>query len=188
MQGPIVEWYWSSRKSLELWSRILRGRPAFRRVVLGELGVRSIRPVHSETIPRAAAALRWLFRAQDATPDHGVSYGYFPASSAGGWDVSYPETTGYIMTSLVNYGRRAGWAEPIERAHRMALWEADTQMVSGAVQGGKLTTPDKQTPAAFNTGMVLDGLVSVLEERKDPRVLVAAERAANFLADDLRDD
>jgi hypothetical protein len=70
----------------------------------------------------------------------------------------------------------------------MALWEAEIQMPSGAVQGGKLTSPDRQWPAAFNTGMVLDGLVTVLEERYDVNVLQAAQKAANFLAGDLTSD
>jgi uncharacterized protein YyaL (SSP411 family) len=109
-------------------------------------------------------------------------------SSARGWDVSYPETTGYIMTSLVEYGRSTDWAEPIERARRMALWEAEVQMPNGAVQGGKLTSRDKQTPAAFNTGMVLDGFVTVLEERADAEILRAAERVAEFLAADLNSE
>src|SRR5207244_1020057 len=98
-----------------------------------------------------------------------------------GWDRSYPETTGYVITSLIHYGRRTKWAEPIERAFRMGLWEAEIQMPSGAVQGGKLSNPDQQTPAAFNTGMVLDGFVTILEEQQDKTILRAAERAAEFL-------
>ena len=52
-----------------------------------------------------------------------------------------------------------GQIDLIDRASRMAQWEANIQMSSGAVQGGKVTTPDKQSPATFNTGMVLDGFV-----------------------------
>ena len=191
MRNSAIEQYWRTAKSLDQWRSIfVGGNSKFREVVIEDflrLGG-SIRPVVKETAPRAAAALRWLFHAQDATPDHGVSYGYFPVSSVRGWDVSYPETTGYIMTTLVEYGRRTGWAEPIERAHRMALWEGEIQMPAGAVQGGKLTSRDKQTPATFNTGMVLDGLVTVLQERNDPLVMTAAERAAGFLASDLTDE
>src|SRR3546814_2844287 len=33
--------------------------------------------------PRAALAAEWLLRAQDATPDGGVSYGYFPLGQGG---------------------------------------------------------------------------------------------------------
>jgi hypothetical protein len=189
--GLAKERYWQARVSLDRWKNILVGDdPNFRRVVLFDClrSASSIRPIFGETALRAAAALKWLIQAQDSTPDYGVSYGYFPISSSRGWEVSYPETTGYIMTTLIEYGRRVGWAEPIERSHRMALWEAEVQMPSGAVQGGKLTNKERQTPAAFNTGMVLDGLVTVLEERHDPVIFRAAELAAHFLIGDLNEE
>ena len=173
------------------WRDALSGSDrAFRTVVLGNhlRPAATITPVGGETADRAQAAVDWLVRAQDATPDDGASYGYFPVSRARGWDVSYPETTGYIMTSFVTFARNTGRVDLIDRAHRMALWEADIQMPSGAVQGGRLTTPDRRSAAAFNTGMVLDGFVTVLEERADTVVQRAAERAARFLADDLNDD
>jgi hypothetical protein len=182
--------YWRARRAFGEWRGALFGASAaFRNVVLSDQfrSPAAVSPVAGETATRAAAAVRWLCAAQDATTDGGVSYGYFPASSARGWDISYPETTGYIMTSLVRYGRRAGRPDLIERARRMGLWEADIQMESGAVQGGKVTPRDRQTPAAFNTGMVLDGLVTVLEDRPDTTLGRAAERAASFLAGDLND-
>jgi len=37
----------------------------------------------------------------------------------------------------------------------------------------------------FNTGMVLDGFVSVLKERSDPIIMRGAERAAEFLVTDM---
>jgi hypothetical protein len=191
MLQSAMERYWETSRSVHRWRSALLGENAtFRDVVIGDhfRMSRSRHPIAGETAQRAAAALTWLFNAQDASSDGGVAYGYFPVSSARGWDVSYPETTGYIMTSLVEYGRSTDWAEPIERARRMALWEAEVQMPNGAVQGGKLTSRDKQTPAAFNTGMVLDGFVTVLEERADAEILRAAERVAEFLAADLNSE
>jgi hypothetical protein len=180
--------YWSQAQQLQGWYEALFGAdPAFRKVVLEDhLGRRgAVRPVAGETAQRAALAAAWLIRAQDATPDGGVSYGYFPLGEAGGWQASYPETTGYIMTSLLAYARRAGRPDLVDRVARMAEWEASVQMPSGAVQGGKLTSPDRQQPAAFNTGMVLDGFVSLLECRPDEAVGAAAARAAAFLKADL---
>ena len=52
------------------------------------------------------AAAGWLRRAQDATVDGGVSWGY---RLHGGWAASYPETTGYIVPTylaLADAGRR----------------------------------------------------------------------------------
>jgi len=190
MLRSVRERYWEYSKGLRNWQNILRtGHSPFRDVVFADhvRSINALMPVKGETARRAAAAVKWLFAAQDATPDDGMSYGYFPLSNAKGWDASYPETTGYIMTSLAQYARRTGCLEAIERSHRMALWETSIMMPSGAVQGGKITTPDRQSPAAFNTGMVLDGLVSVLGDWEDPLVLRAAERAAEFLVNDIND-
>lgn len=184
--------YWELRRGLDMWRcALVSAEPSFRSVVLDN-HVRhtksAVRPVHGETRARAEAAAAWLVRAQDATPDGGVSYGYFPVSGARGWEVSYPETTGYIITSLVNFSHETNQPFLFERARHMALWEAEVQMPCGAVQGGKATTPDKQSAAAFNTGMVLDGFVSILTEESDPTIAQAARRAADFLVEDMTDD
>ena len=144
------------------------------------------RPAPGENEKRARAAVDWILRAQRATPDDGVSLGYFPCSVDGiRWRPSYPETTGYIITSLLAFARRYDDARARDAAIRMARWEASIQMASGAVQGGPVVARDQQTPAAFNTGMVLDGWCSAHEVTQDPAILEAARRAADFLVDDL---
>ena len=77
-----------------------------------------------------SAALDWLKRAQDAGDDRGVSYGVRFGSD---FDVSYPETTGYICQTFVEMWRRTGDEEYLARAIEMARWEADVQMAEGAV-------------------------------------------------------
>jgi uncharacterized protein YyaL (SSP411 family) len=58
-------------------------------------------------------------------------------------------------------------------------------MPSGAVQGGKLAPPEKQSPATFNTGMVLHGLSAAYRQCGEPALLEAGKRAAEFLVTDL---
>jgi len=184
----IKQKYWDAGHDFQRWKTILLGKNhIFRNVVLENQfrSPKSILPTPGETVERATAAIKWLIAAQNATADEGVSYGYFPVSHANGWDVSYPETTGYIITSFINFAQLTGQIDLIDRASRMAQWEANIQMSSGAVQGGKVTTPDKQSPATFNTGMVLDGFVSVLQEHNDSDILHAAEKAGDFLVKDL---
>jgi uncharacterized protein YyaL (SSP411 family) len=142
-------------------------------------------PIRGQTRERARAAAAWLARAQDATPDDGVSYGYFPCDVAGGWDVSYPETTGYIIPSLIAFAKHDNDPSLIARALRMARWETSIQMPSGAVQGGKLMPPEKQTAAAFNTGMVLHGFSAAFRESFDPAIFAAGRQAADFLVNDM---
>ncbi len=108
------------------------------------------------------------------------------------WAIFLPETTGYIIHSLVDYSMLYGDAECRVRALKMAEWESKVQMASGAVQGGTLRGAQEQTPAVFNTGMVLQGFSSILtqisDERIDERIIDAAHRAARFLVGDLGDD
>jgi hypothetical protein len=133
------------------------------------------------------AAVDWLLRAQSATSDNGVSLGYFPLSEYQGWMPSYPETTGYIITSLLLYAEKNA-AESIKQAAiAMADWEIKVQMPSGAVQGGTVCSAKQQTAAAFNTGMVIDGWISAFEQTQQQKYLDAAVKAASFLAQDMGD-
>jgi uncharacterized protein YyaL (SSP411 family) len=185
------ERWWDTQRSVGRWAALTKPRNrAFGAVVLADRTrfVFGAKPVRGQTRERARAAAAWLARAQDATPDDGVSYGYFPCEPAGGWDVSYPETTGYIIPSLIAFAHLDGQPALIDRAQRMARWEAAVQMKSGAVQGGKLATPDKQTPATFNTGMVLHGFSAAYRESRDAALLAAGRRAADFLFADLNAD
>jgi uncharacterized protein YyaL (SSP411 family) len=70
----------------------------------------------------------------------------------------------------------------------MANWETKIQMASGAVQGGPVCEPDKQSPAVFNTGMVLFGYTAAYREINAPEYLEAGRRAADFLLSDMGDD
>jgi uncharacterized protein YyaL (SSP411 family) len=145
-----------------------------------------VTPREGENERRARAAVEWLLRAQRATAADGVSLGYCPCSADKlPWRPSYPETTGYIISSLLAFSKRYDDAEARESALRMAHWEVSVQMPCGAVQGGPVVTREQQTPAAFNTGMVLDGWCSAYESTGDARLLEAAQRAGDFLVGDL---
>lgn len=162
---------------------------AFRRRVVEEIGMylaSGAKPVAGEVEIRMRLAVAWLLRAQRAAGDGGVALGYFPCGDrSAAWRPSYPETTGYIITSLLAYSRRTGDAAAAEAAMRMADWERAVQMASGAVQGGEVCHPKHQTAAAFNTGMVLDGWCSAYLYSGDAKILEAARRAADFLIQDL---
>ena len=130
-----------------------------------------------------AAAMDWLRRAQDATPDSGVSRSYtlryMRSHKRSGWLASYPETTGYIIPTFLAYASLTGNTEYRERALRMAQWEADVQMENGAVQGGVIDFPP--TPAIFNTGQVLFGWMETYRETGNEIFRNAAKRGADFL-------
>jgi hypothetical protein len=137
---------------------------------------------------RLAAAVAWVLRAQQATSDAGVSLGYFPLNDPAGWYPSYPETSGYLITTLLQYAAQYRRDDVRDAALAMAHWEAEIQMPNGAVQGGPLTAAEYRTPAAFNTGMVLDGWCTAYEVSRERQFLDAGTAAARFLASDIDED
>lgn len=192
-RGSLRQRYWALAGHVSRFNKLVQNRPPdFLREALRDqwrfiLG--SPVSVVGETEERAREACQWLFRGQDATPDDGVSMGYFPVSShPQPWHPSYPETTGYIIVTLLNHGHIFQEPEAWERAWAMGRWEAAIQMASGAVQGGVLVDVAKRTPAVFNTGMVLQGWTALLEQRWDEEIARAATCAANFLVADQGED
>jgi len=125
----------------------------------------------------------WLCRAQDSSPDGGVARAYKATRYLGygpsGWQPSYPETTGYIiptMFAIADFLKDESFAT---RAIRMADWEIDIQLPSGAVMGSVVTA--SPSPAVFNTGQVIFGWLASYQRTGDEKYLRAAKRAGNYL-------
>ena len=137
------------------------------------LGVRG--PILENHVHLKEAA-NWILRAQAATPDDGVSGGY---SFDDGWIASYPETTGYIIPTLVEYSDYSG--NPVYRqiALTMAEWLCTCQLDSGAFPGHFV---DQQNPpAVFNTGQAIFGLLRAYQETGEESFLTSAVRAGHWL-------
>ena len=110
-------------------------------------------------------AIAWLGCAQDnsITRDGGVARHY---SVIDGWAASYPETTGYIVSTLFAHAQETDNDELSRRARRMLDWLVDIQFPEGGFQGGMVNqTP--RVPVTFNTGQILIGLAAgaSLDER-----------------------
>jgi len=126
------------------------------------------------------AAEAWLCRAQDVSGNGGVSYGY---SLRGGWRPSYPETSGYIATTFL---RLAAQRHPSyrQRALRILEWLLAIQNADGSFANPRYGADG----IVFDTGQVLFGLVRGHEATRDPRLLDAARRAAQWLTRIADDD
>jgi uncharacterized protein YyaL (SSP411 family) len=124
------------------------------------------------------AAVLWLGRAQDcsASRDGGVAHSF---DLRRGWAASYPETTGYIVPTLLGWARAMERPEAVERARRMLDWLVSIQMPSGAFPGGTIDQPP--VPVAFNTGQILMGLAAGARHFDEPRYLEGMHRAARWL-------
>lgn len=129
-------------------------------------------------------AIRWLVRTHDVTARRGSSKGY---SLLRGWLPAYPETTGYVLGTLLDYAHRVeNGADLRRRASEMGDWEATIQEPDGGIMEGAVGTVPRRS-IVFNTGMVLHGWVDLLEQGQD-RFEQPARRAASFLVRELRED
>lgn len=129
----------------------------------------------------AAALVDWILRAQRATPDDGVPQGYDALTRT--WMPSYPETTGYIICSLLRAARHGIGTSSVLRgaAARMGNWLVSVQRSDGAYAGGHVGQSD--APAVFNTAQILKGFTDLLREGLDStgQIKDAAGKAASWL-------
>jgi rhamnogalacturonyl hydrolase YesR len=96
------------------------------------------------------------------------------------WSTSYPETTGYIVPTMLAYANLRDDETARERARQMLDWLVSIQFPAGGFQGG-LIDAKPRVPVTFNTGQILIGLASGAQEFKDPRYHDAMCRAADWL-------
>jgi hypothetical protein len=148
----------------------------------------TVRPIEGQTMERAALAAAWLARAQDATEEGGLSYGFMPFRRVAGWQPSYPETTGYTIPTFLEFAELSGCDEYRRRALDMAEFETRCQMPSGAAYGGTVRALEHAVPVAFNTGMVLQGFLAAYQASGKPLFATCARRAAEFLVNDIGND
>lgn len=136
-------------------------------------------PARDPGIERAVReSVAWLGRAQDysASRDGGVARHY---SLMTGWSTSYPETTGYVIPTLLDYAASHGDQEARARARRMLDWLVGIQFPEGGFQGGVVgATP--RVPVTFNTGQILMGLARGAAEFGE-EYLGPMRRAADWL-------
>jgi len=167
-------------KILDLFKPVGRCmHPSVTRVLISDaLGI-ARRPGSSEE--HLKATMRWLCVAHDVCDARGVSAGY---SIRHGWLPPYPETTGYIIPTMLAYAGHSGDDQYVERAAKMADWECEIQLPNGGVIGG-VYRESGESPAAvvFNTGQVLLGLIEAFRHFQDQKYFDAAVRAGEWLLD-----
>ncbi|MGH7208659.1 MAG: hypothetical protein ACREIL_04665, partial [Nitrospiraceae bacterium] len=104
-----------------------------------------------EILERLALAANWIADAQDSQTNGGISAGYYLYQ---GWRSAYPETTGYITRTFIDYGSLTQRSDIFDRAHRMCRFLLDVQEpAEGWFPGGDLSS--RRAPSVFNSGMVL---------------------------------
>lgn len=122
-------------------------------------------------------AVDYLLATHDATGRNGCSRGY---TLVRGWAPAFPETTGYIIGTLLAFGARSGRQDLVGRAREMGDWEIGVQGSDGGIMEGMVTQVPRKS-IAFNTGMVMHGWLDLADATADQRYLAAAEHGGAFL-------
>jgi hypothetical protein len=125
------------------------------------------------------ATLDWLLCSIDA--GEGGSSAHF--SPLKGWSAPYPETTGYIIPTLLEATGALREPRYEAAARRAGQWLLSLQRDDGAWPGGLYVAGRPKDPSVFNTAQIIDGMVALA--RRDPTGpwCDAAARAARWLAD-----
>lgn len=133
---------------------------------------------------RTGAALNWARQSIAATGNRGSAHSYSPFW---GWAKAYPETTGYLIETLLNYALLNRDATLRTLAFDCGDWLCSIQPPTGAFSG-RLVGCTK--PSVFNTAQILFGLVKLDKETlaeendnfaKKQNYRFALERAAAWL-------
>lgn len=122
------------------------------------------------------ASVEWLLR---SIRPGGGSAAFFWAS--GCWSRPYPETTGYVIPTLLRVANHSGLPQARRHGYEAGEWLLDIQEPGGYWHGG-LHPPKDGRPSVFNTAQILRGLVALYDDSSDQRWLEAAARGAAWLA------
>lgn len=184
MKAPIQESILPTSMETRFQSQSDRAKPSFQQPNRVELfqcfAGRSLQDLIDrpqavdETQAHLQAAIAWLKRAHDCSPDDGVSWGY---SLKGAWRTSYRETSGYIAETFFELAKRTQDQDAWQRAIAVSRWLVEIQDADGSIANTRYGTGG----IVFDTGQVLQGLVRAYEETQEADFLQAAEAAADWL-------
>ncbi len=112
--------------------------------------------------------------------DHGSDQGMGSFHLLDGWGSSYPETTGYIIPSLLELADLHPREDLRTRALRAADWLLTIQQEDGGWQGGRIG--EGRPSVVFNTAQVVRGLMAAEDAGGGRGAFgAAAERACNWI-------
>lgn len=134
---------------------------------------------------RTHAALQWVLRSIAATGGQGSSHSYSPLL---GWAKAYPETTGYLIETLLDYAEQdaiapAGLPDLRKTASSCGAWLLTQQLPSGAFPAG---LAGSRRESFFNSAMILSGLCRLTAESRlttTPEPSAAVQPALRQLTD-----
>lgn len=132
---------------------------------------------------RTKAAIQWLRRSFEATGYQGSAHSWHPLL---GWGKAYPETTGYIIPTLLDYAVLHQDDSLRDLAFQAANWLKTIQLPSGAFAG---LLVGNTRPSVFNTSQILFGLTRIVQaDPSNEAVHKSLENAVDWLLGVLASD
>lgn len=133
----------------------------------------------NEFLMRTSATLQWLQRSFDVNNGHGSSAYYSPLKHPfSKWQRPYPETTGYIIETLLQYNTIYPELKLADTALGGGEWLLSLQLKNGAFPGGYQRYDE---PSVFNTGQIIIGLIKAYEYSLDKRYFKSFRKAVHWL-------
>jgi rhamnogalacturonyl hydrolase YesR len=120
-------------------------------------------------------AVNWLLTAHAVGSDGGVPAFYDLLRDV--WMPSYPETTGYVVPTLLKHAKNHGREDVRRVGLEMAEYLLQAQTPAGGICGWTADSP----PYVFDTGQVLFGWLAALQETGHERYRDALVRSADWL-------
>ena len=129
------------------------------------------------------AGASWLMRS--IVNGRGGSCAYYTPLL--GWSRPYPETTGYLIPTLIRLDNPVKTGNLLATAVKLGEWLLGIQLSEGAWQGGLYSKKRAGSASVFNTGQVLKGMAALYRATGESRWLDAASRGALWLARGVND-
>jgi len=130
---------------------------------------------------RTRRTLHWLQQNIEQGGDGSAAYYHLWR----GWAAPYPETTGYIIETLFDYGDYFQEEQWRNLATRCADWLCSIQLANGAFPGG---VGIEGEPLIFDTGQIIFGLTRTFVETGEEKYRLAFEKAVHWLLELLKPD
>jgi hypothetical protein len=99
-----------------------------------------------------------------------------------GWSRAYPETSGYIATTLLDLSEYLSDEASRDAAIGLGDWLISIQEPEGCWRAGLYPYKSSASSSVFNTGQILNGLVALSRRGCGERFRHSADRAAAWLA------
>ena len=121
------------------------------------------------------STMKWLTSAQDNSVTGGIPRAWDVKNK---WLDPYPETTGYIIPTFIDYFKITKNHEFLERAIKMGKWESRLQLKNGAFPDKTLNS---NRPFVFDTAQVIQGFNSLYQNTGQDVWLENSKKAADWV-------